>query len=107
MAIQELTQVEAEEVSGAFIGDIFQMGANTFSSAINAMAPIWTPLSVIPGMGAVHNAVDMLFLAGAEGAYGLGKALGGSQEQVKLHYQEEKANGVYNPAGFLGALFKR
>lgn len=41
------------------------MGANTFSSAINAMAPIWTPLSVIPGMGAVHNAVDMLFLAGA------------------------------------------
>ncbi len=65
MAIQELTQVEVEEVSGAFIGDIFQMGANTFSSAINAMAPIWTPLSVIPGMGAVHNAVDMLFLAGA------------------------------------------
>lgn len=107
MAIQELTQVEAEEVSGAFIGDVFQMGANTFSTVINAMAPMWTPLSAIPGMGAVHNAVDMVFLAGAEGAYGLGKALGGKQDQVKFHYKEEQANGVYNPLGFLSGLFKR
>lgn len=107
MAIHELTQVETEEVSGAFIGDMFQMGANTFSTVINAMAPMWTPLSIIPGMGVVHNAVDMVFLAGAEGAYGLGKALGGTQDQVKFHYDQEKEAGVYNPGGFLSLLFKR
>ena len=104
MAIQELTQVEAEEVSGAIIGDALQMGANIFSSAINAMAPMWTPLSAMPVMGVVHNAVDMLFLAGAEGAYGLGKALGGSQDQVKFHYQQEKDAGVYNIGGIFSGF---
>ena len=101
MAIQELTQLETEEVSGAFIGDLFQMGANTFSTLINAMAPMWTPLSAMPGMGLLHNAVDLVFLAGAEGAYGIGKALGGTQDQVKFHYVKEKDAGVYNPGGLL------
>ena len=104
MAIQELTQVEAEEVSGAIIGDALQVGANLFSGALNAMAPIWTPLSAMPGMGIVHNIVDLGFLAGAEGAYGLGKLLGGTQNQVKFHYDKEKAAGVYNPGGVLGGF---
>ena len=105
MAIQELTKLETEQVTGAFgVGDMLQMGANMFSSAINAMAPIWTPLSAMPGMGAVHNLVDMAFLAGTEGAYGLGSVLGGSQNQVKFHYEKEKAAGVYNVGGILSGF---
>jgi hypothetical protein len=105
MAIQELTTLEIKEVTGAFgVGDAMQVGANIFSTAINAMAPIWTPLSAMPGMGVVHNVVDMAFLAGAEGAYGLGSMLGGSQNQVKFHYAKEKEAGVYNVGGILSGF---
>ena len=104
MAIQELTQVEIEDVTGAGIGDVFQTGANLFSSVLNNTAFIWTPLSAVPGMGLVHNAIDAVFLAGAEGAYKLGTSLGGTQDQVKFHYDKEKAAGVYNPGGIFSGF---
>lgn len=104
MAIQELTQVEIEDVSGAGIGDMVQSGANLFSSILNKTAFIWTPLSAVPGMGAVHNLVDTVFLTGAESVYKLGTSLGGTQNQVKFHYDQEKAAGVYNPGGIFSGF---
>lgn len=107
MAIQELTQLELQQVSGAgVVGNAVQMGSNLFSGTLNAMAPIWTPLSLVPGVGIVHNAIDLVFLGVAKGTYGLGSMLGGCVDEVEFHYEKEKNAGVYNGAGILSGFFK-
>lgn len=108
MSIQELNHLETEIVSGAgtLIGDTLQNASNLFSSTLNVQAPIWKPLSLIPGVGTVHQAIDVGFLAISEGLYRAGTLLGGDQDQVKFHYDNEKGDGTYNPLGIFKGIVR-
>ena len=103
MSIQELNHLETEIVSGAgsLIGNALQTASNVFSYGLNSQAFIWKPLSTVPLVGTAHQAIDVGFLAIAEGTYAAGALLGGDRDQVKFHYQEEKLDGTYNPFGIL------
>lgn len=102
MSLKQLTNLEIEQVSGAgALGGLVQTGANIFAGGLNVQAPIWKPLSLIPGVGTVHQVIDTGFLAISEGVYKAGALLGGDKDQIKFHYDKEKNDGTYNPCGVI------
>lgn len=105
MSIQELTQLEINEVSGAgIVGNTIQFGANAVSGFFNAVVPIGKAISLIPGVGVAHLVGDALLQGGTDAAYNLGSALGGNLNQQKMHFGDELADGTYNPLGILKYL---
>ena len=74
MAIQELTKVELEEVSGGIFGDLIQSSANLFALTVNYfVGPNFGPVTAIAKQA-------------NEGWYGLGVQLGGNTQQITINY---------------------
>ena len=74
MAIQELTKVELEEVSGGIVGDIIQSSANLFALTVNYfVGPNFGPVTAI-----AKQANDSW--------YALGQQLGGNTQKIAVKY---------------------
>ena len=100
MALQELTQLELEEVAGAgLLGNSIQAGSNLVAGLLNAVAPLGKAISLIPGVGIVHYLGDAVIQTATDAAYNLGSSVGGNLNKVDMHFNQENADGTYDPRG--------
>lgn len=105
MSIQELSQKEIDDVSGAFfLGSSIQFGSNLVSGFFNLVSPVGKLISLIPGVGVAHLIGDAVIQGVTDTAYRLGGGLGGNIPQTKMHFQQELSEGTYNPLGIFKYL---